>query len=152
MEKELFDKAMERRGWIPKGKVKINLASDDPNVDWTKIDDMHKYSHKCGMTISVDDEEIKNVEEDLFYSWYEEAAKNYFNSRLYAFSRGERVVEDDGEYITAECTTEAFMDMQIDRLTVQDDYKVLTKGKRFSFSRFKKVYTTTFFKPVLWEA
>ncbi len=151
MKKELFDKAMERRGWIPQGKVKMELASDKPS-DVINIDDFNKYSHKCGMVISVDDEEINNLDEDLFYHWYEDAAKNYFDSLLYAFSRGERVVADDGEYITAECTTEHFMNMQVDRLTVQNDYKLQSRKKKFSFSRFKKVYTATFFKPVLWEA
>ena len=143
---------MERRGWIPQGNVKMDLlASEDQNIDWKKLDECYKYSHKCGMTISVDEEEIKNIEEENFYNWYNEVAKEYFNSRLYSFCRGQRTIQDDGEYITAECKTDSLLDMQIERLTVKDDYILLKRGKRHSFM-LNKYYTALFYKPVFYEA
>jgi hypothetical protein len=149
MEKELFDKLMTKWGWIPKGNEPMELlATDNPDTDWKGIDTAYKYSHKAEMTICVDDEEISSIIESGFDDWLEEASMPYIDSRLYDFCKknGKRYKTHEGEYIEVWFDNERGIDMQIERLTVQDDYVLQHKEKVFNVVRKEYVYDAKFFK------
>jgi hypothetical protein len=148
MEKEKFDKLMSLHGWTPKGNGPMELlATDNPDANLKGIDSAHKYSHKAGFTICVDDKEIASVVDDKFDDWLEKSSQPYIASRLYSFAGGSRYKSEDGEYINAYVYSKKHMELKIERLTQQDDYILKERKKVFDWRRFKFIHKALFFKP-----
>ena len=159
MEKKRFDELMTKWGWIPTPDLDTSmLASNAHNIDCKELYKGFCYCHKAEMTIVVDDAEISKTTEKGFEEWLEQSLHPYINSRVIQGYKWNRWKEAEGEYIevwrklgtntkTVRFLEESLNNLQINRLTVKDDYVLYRPLKKeFSFSEMGMIYTMTFFK------